>query len=123
MRRPAGVQYVVDIGHIVAFNESIQYTARRAGGLKSTLFSGEGLVAEFTGPGHLWMQTRNPEAFVHWISSRLPSGRRQGVVETVGGDTSGAAVAGGTTAVASSIGETSSDSSSDSADSSSSDSD
>jgi uncharacterized protein (TIGR00266 family) len=37
-------EFVVDTGHIVAFEDSLDFTVRRVGGLKSTLTSGEGLV-------------------------------------------------------------------------------
>jgi len=50
--------YVVDTGHIVAFQDSLTYSVRSIGGLKSLLFSSEGLVCEFSGHGRLWIQTR-----------------------------------------------------------------
>ncbi len=67
-----GERYVVDTGHIVAFEESIQYHVRRIGGLKTTLFGGEGLVSEFSGPGSIWLQTRSPGAFLEWLVPHLP---------------------------------------------------
>jgi uncharacterized protein (TIGR00266 family) len=68
-----GERYTVDTGHIVAFEESTSFDVTRVGGLKSTLFSGEGLVCEFTGPGTVWMQTRSPDAFLAWLIPNLPS--------------------------------------------------
>lgn len=68
----AGERYVVDTGHIVAFDATAGYNVRRVGGLKSTLLSGEGLVAEFTGPGRVWLQTRSTDAFLSWLLPRLP---------------------------------------------------
>jgi len=50
--------YVVDTGHIVAFQDSLTYSVRSVGSLKSLLFSSEGLVCEFSGHGRLWIQTR-----------------------------------------------------------------
>ena len=35
----------------------------------SNLASGEGLVCKFTGPGTVFMQTRNPQAFSVWLAS------------------------------------------------------
>jgi len=53
-------RYVVDTGHMVAFTDSTNYTLKKAAkSWKSTLFSGEGLVFEFTGPGRVLIQTRN----------------------------------------------------------------
>ena len=59
----AGETYKVDTGHIVAFQENVTYKLRKAArGLFSTLASGEGLVCEYTGPGKIWIQTRNLNA-------------------------------------------------------------
>jgi len=63
----------VDTGHIVAFTDGLTFNIKKVGGLKSTLFSGEGLVAEFNGTGTLWIQTRNQSSFLEWIISRIPS--------------------------------------------------
>jgi len=68
-----GQKYMVDTGHMVAFEESVQYNVTRVGGLKSTLFSGEGLVVELTGPGKIYIQTRSPDAFLSWLIPQLPS--------------------------------------------------
>ncbi len=76
-----GEQYVVDSGHMVAFEDGMTMQTRFAsrpgrGGLFSRMVSGattgEGLVMEFTGPGTVWMQTRNPDAFSSWIQSLMP---------------------------------------------------
>src|SRR4029079_16507513 len=53
MLRP-GERYVVDTGHLVAWEGSTQYTLRKAAsGFFRSMMSGEGIVAEFTGPGEL----------------------------------------------------------------------
>lgn len=55
-----GEEYIVDTGHIVAFEETVTYKVKKAAkGIFSTLASGEGLVCRYTGPGKIWMQTRN----------------------------------------------------------------
>lgn len=54
-----GEQFNVDTDHIVAFDSTVSYTTHRVGGLKSKAFGGEGKVAEFTGPGTVWLQNRN----------------------------------------------------------------
>ena len=71
----AGQRYVVDTGHMVAFDESVQYDVGRAGSWKSTLLGGEGLVVKLTGPGRFYLQTRNPESFVQWLAPKLPGKR------------------------------------------------
>ncbi|MCD6498852.1 MAG: TIGR00266 family protein [Deltaproteobacteria bacterium] len=65
--------YIVDTGHIVAFQNNLQFKIKRVGGWKSTLFSGEGLVCEFHGQGKLWIQTRNLGQLVHWLTPILPA--------------------------------------------------
>lgn len=67
-----GETLVVDTGHIVAFEETLDFDVRRVGGLKSTLFSGEGLICEFSGEGKVWTQTRSPSAFLAWLIPKLP---------------------------------------------------
>ncbi|MBN2224824.1 MAG: TIGR00266 family protein [Deltaproteobacteria bacterium] len=67
-----GQKYVVDTTHLVAFDEGIGYQVKAVGGLKSTLFSGEGLVVELTGPGTVALQTRSERAFLSWLIPKLP---------------------------------------------------
>lgn len=69
----AGQSYTVDTGHLVAFTEGMGFNVRRVGGLKSTLFSGEGLVVDLTGPGRIFMQTRSQDAFLSWLLPKLPT--------------------------------------------------
>ncbi|MDK2877042.1 MAG: hypothetical protein PWQ22_1452, partial [Archaeoglobaceae archaeon] len=57
----------VDTGHIVAFEETLDFRIRKAGGLKATIFSGEGLVAEFSGEGKVWIQTRSIAEYIGWL--------------------------------------------------------
>ncbi len=68
----SGEKYIVDTTHLVAFDASMGVTPKTVGGLKSTLFSGEGLVVELTGPGTIYMQTRSPKALIDWIIPQLP---------------------------------------------------
>ncbi|ELZ87526.1 hypothetical protein C453_04209 [Haloferax elongans ATCC BAA-1513] len=69
-----GQKYTVDTGHIVAFDGTTNFDVERVGGLKSTLFSGEGLVCTFTGPGSVWLQSRSMDAFLSWLIPQLPTG-------------------------------------------------
>lgn len=70
---PAGQNYVVDTGHIVAFPTTMNYSVRKVGGLKSTIFGGEGFVCDFQGPGELFLQTRSPQSFLSWLIPQLPN--------------------------------------------------
>ncbi|KQC12079.1 MAG: hypothetical protein APR63_11810 [Desulfuromonas sp. SDB] len=52
-------EYIVDNGHIVAFDAKIPYTLEKAAkGLFASMTSGEGLVCKYKGPGKIYLQTR-----------------------------------------------------------------
>jgi uncharacterized protein (TIGR00266 family) len=78
MELAAGEKYVIDTGHLVAFSANLGFQVRRVGGLKSTLFSGEGLVVDLTGPGRVLMQTRSTDAFLSWLIPKLPTSSDSG---------------------------------------------
>jgi uncharacterized protein (TIGR00266 family) len=67
-----GQRYTVDTGHLVAFSEHMGFHVRSIGGVRSTLFSGEGLVVDLTGPGRIYMQTRSEDAFLSWLAPNMP---------------------------------------------------
>lgn len=69
----AGETMTLDTGHVVAFDDTVQYKVRKAGSWKSTILGGEGLVTDFTGPGRVWLQTRSTSDLVSWLASRLPN--------------------------------------------------
>jgi uncharacterized protein (TIGR00266 family) len=69
-----GEQYVIDTGHLVAWEAHMQYNLRKAAaGFFRSFMSGEGLVAEFTGPGEVLLQTRNLAAFAGLLKPFFPS--------------------------------------------------
>ncbi|MBO8139835.1 MAG: TIGR00266 family protein [Thermosipho sp. (in: Bacteria)] len=68
----SGEKITVDTGHIVAFDETMNYSIRTFGNIKSTLLGGEGLVCDFTGPGRIYIQTRNYPDFIRWIRTVVP---------------------------------------------------
>lgn len=54
----AGEILKVDTGCIVAFTSTINYNIQFVGGIKNTLFGGEGVFyASLRGPGKVWIQT------------------------------------------------------------------
>ena len=71
----SGETMTLDTGHVVAFDDSVQYKVRKVGSWKSTLLGGEGLVTDFTGPGRVWLQTRSSTDLMAWIEARLPPQR------------------------------------------------
>lgn len=70
-----GEQYVVDTGHLVAWEGHMQYNLRKAAksGFFRSFLSGEGLVAEFMGPGEILIQTRNLAAFAGLLKPFFPT--------------------------------------------------
>ncbi len=68
---------VVDSGHMVAWDNSVQTQLRRAagGGLIQSAKSGEGFVFDVRGPGRIWTQSRNPSEFIAWMTNVLPFSR------------------------------------------------
>lgn len=74
-----GERYVVDTGHLIAWHADMPYEIRKVTkSLFRSLTSGEALVAEFTGPGTLLLQTRNLAAFANSLIPFLPD-RSSGV--------------------------------------------
>jgi uncharacterized protein (TIGR00266 family) len=76
MELPAGQTQTVDTGHLVAFTQDIGFRVRAIGGLKSTMFSGEGLVVDLTGPGRVLLQSRSTDQFLSWLIPQLPFERK-----------------------------------------------
>lgn len=68
-----GETVTVDTGHLVAFAPTIQTNLRKvSSGLIQSLKSGEGFVFDFTGPGWIMTQSRNPSALAAWIRQIMP---------------------------------------------------
>ncbi|KAI9720480.1 MAG: hypothetical protein M1828_005651 [Chrysothrix sp. TS-e1954] len=62
-------KYIVDNGHLVAWNAGYVLERAASGGILGGISSGEGLVCKFQGPGTVFLQTRNPTAFAEWIGA------------------------------------------------------
>ncbi|EIW63639.1 DUF124-domain-containing protein [Trametes versicolor FP-101664 SS1] len=67
-----GEQWIVDNGHLVAWTAGYKVERINAGGLFSMSHTDEGLVCRFTGPGVIYIQTRNPETLGEWIRAQVP---------------------------------------------------
>lgn len=65
--------YIVDTGNIVGFTGGLSYQIRSVGGYKSLFLSGEGLVAQFSGSGTVWIQTKKVRPLVYWANPFRPS--------------------------------------------------
>ena len=76
----AGQSITIDTGHMVAYEDTVQMQMRKAsgGGLVQSFKSGEGFVFDFSGPGRVWTQTRNPTELMGWIQSFVGTGNSSG---------------------------------------------
>lgn len=78
-----GEEYIVDTGHIVAFESSVQYRLEKATGktqgiggflkgMVQSAMSGEGFVCRYRGPGTIYIQTRQLPSFIQRLIPHLP---------------------------------------------------
>lgn len=76
-----GEQLRVDTGCIVAFQPSVQYDIEFVGGLKTTIFGGEGVFfVNVSGPGKVWIQSLPFSRLADRIIASAPrmGGQRKG---------------------------------------------
>ncbi|EMI44833.1 MULTISPECIES: TIGR00266 family protein [Pirellulaceae] len=65
-------EYVVDTGHIVAFEDTLNFKIGKAGSsLIGSVLGGEGLVCKFSGQGKLYCQSHNPPSFGQLLGPKL----------------------------------------------------
>lgn len=65
-------EYIVDTGHIVAFDETLNFSLSKAGkSWISSILGGEGLVCRFKGTGTVWCQSHNASAFGRSLGQQL----------------------------------------------------
>lgn len=64
-------EFVVDTGHLVAYEPTINLRMGMAGGIFSSFFGGEGLVTRVKGPGRIYMQSRSMSGLAAWTNSHL----------------------------------------------------
>jgi uncharacterized protein (TIGR00266 family) len=66
-------EYVVDTGHIVAFEKGLSFRISKANtSWAGAIFGGEGFVCRFAGKGKVYCQTHNPRAFGSMVGRQLP---------------------------------------------------
>ncbi|KAL5462909.1 hypothetical protein PMIN06_001370 [Paraphaeosphaeria minitans] len=63
-------KYYIDNYHLVAWNCKYVLERVASGGIISNVSAAEGLVCKFTGPGTVFMQTRNPREFSAWLGGQ-----------------------------------------------------
>lgn len=64
-------EYIVDTGHLVAYEPTIGIKIGLAGGIFSSFFGGEGLVTRVRGPGKIYLQSRSFDGLAAWTNSHL----------------------------------------------------
>ena len=69
-----GEKLVLDNYHLVAMSVDANYKVMKLGGLKTTLLGGEGLVTEITGPGTVFLQTKNLKELIDLLGIRTGEG-------------------------------------------------
>lgn len=69
----------VDTGCVVAFEEGIDFSVQRAGGLKSMIFGGEGLfLATLRGTGRVWLQSMPVKKLIQALMPNGENARKEG---------------------------------------------
>jgi uncharacterized protein (TIGR00266 family) len=63
--------FVVDTGHLVAYEPTVGMKVGLAGGIFSSFFSKEGLVSRVTGPGRIYLQSRSIDGLATWTNRHL----------------------------------------------------
>lgn len=69
--REIGDEYVVDTGHLIAYEPAIGLKVGLAGGIFSSFFGGEGLVTKVRGPGRIYLQSRSFDGLAAWTNGHL----------------------------------------------------
>lgn len=64
-------EYIVDTGHLVAYEPEMKLKPQLAGGIFGSLFGGEGFVTRVEGKGKIYIQTRNISGLASWVNRHL----------------------------------------------------
>jgi uncharacterized protein (TIGR00266 family) len=67
-----GEKMILDNYQLIALSSTAEYRVSKHGSFKTTLFGGEALVIEITGPGTVYFQTKNLMEFVRALLPFLP---------------------------------------------------
>ncbi len=70
-QRRVNQSFVVDSGHLLAYEPGIKMNLRLAGGLLGAVTSGEGVVNHLTGQGKIYMQSRSLSGLVRFLRSKV----------------------------------------------------
>ncbi len=66
-------EFIVDTGHLVAYDPALKMKVGLAGGLMGSMTSGEGLVNRLSGNGRIYLQSRSQDGLVTFLRPKVPS--------------------------------------------------
>jgi uncharacterized protein (TIGR00266 family) len=64
-------EYIVDTGHLVAYEPTMKLKPQLAGGIIGSFLGGEGFVTRIEGKGKIYLQTRNISGLASWVNRHL----------------------------------------------------
>lgn len=64
-------EFIVDTGHLVAYDLGIKMNISLAGGVVGSVTSGEGFINRLTGTGEIYLQSRSIDGLVHYLRPKL----------------------------------------------------
>jgi len=70
-QRPIKGEYIVDTGHLIAYDPSLTLSIGLSGGLFSSFFGGEGFISRVKGEGKVYMQSRSMDGLASWTNGHL----------------------------------------------------
>jgi uncharacterized protein (TIGR00266 family) len=70
-QRRVNGEFIVDSGHLLAYEPSIKMNLKLAGGLVGSITSGEGLVNRLSGQGRIYLQSRSVGGLVRFVRPKL----------------------------------------------------
>ena len=71
LEREVDGTFIVDSGHLVAYQRGIRMKIKKAGGVFSSIFGGEGFVTQLSGKGTVYIQTRSLVGLAAWLNPRF----------------------------------------------------
>ena len=70
-QRRVNQEFIVDSGHLLAYEPGIKMNLRLAGGLFGSVTSGEGIVNKLTGQGKIYLQSRSTSGLVRFLRAKI----------------------------------------------------
>ncbi|HET6343777.1 MAG TPA: TIGR00266 family protein [Myxococcota bacterium] len=71
VKRQVDDAYLVDTGHLLAYEPTLSLGVALAGGLVSSALGGEGLVSRLSGRGEVYLQSRSLADLTAWTNAHL----------------------------------------------------